>query len=242
MRDFRFKKISIIPQYALNALNPINRIDKMVQELLRSRGLKYHKFESIIKKRLNFVELDENVLKQFPFELSAGMKQRIVLVLSTLLNPSLLIADEITSALDIPNQKAVIAMLKHFWDMKIVNSIIFISHDISLLYQIVETVIVMYAGKLVEQADVETIVTGGSLHPYTQMLIKSLPQIGIRYHERVVHGISGSPPSLLTPPQGCRFISRCSEPCERCKHEEPPFEELYPKHFVACWKRKIRSD
>lgn len=162
------------------------------------------------------------------------MKQRMVIVISTLLDPSLLIADEITSALDVSTQQAVARTLVEFRDRGFVKSMIFITHDISLTYQIADTIMVMYAGKLAERAPAGVIVTAPR-HPYTRLLISSLPEVGVRYADRRLSGIPGEPPSLLDPPAGCRFRDRCPLAFDRCA-EEPPVVEVVPGHHVACWK------
>jgi peptide/nickel transport system ATP-binding protein len=162
------------------------------------------------------------------------MKQRTVMVLSTLQNPSLLIADEITSALDVSTQRAVAEALVEFRDRGFVKSTIVITHDISILAQIADTILVMYAGKLAEKAPADVIINS-PLHPYTQLLISSLPEVGVRYEEKRLTGIPGRPPSLLDPPKGCRFRDRCPVAFDKCA-EEPPYVEVRPEHFVACWK------
>jgi peptide/nickel transport system ATP-binding protein len=234
MNDFRFKKVSIIPQYAMNAMNPTRKIGKMTEELLRSRKVDFKAVLPELKRRLELVKLSPDVLTMYPIELSGGMKQRMVMVLSTLLNPSLLIADEITSALDVASQKAVSEMLVGFRDRGFVKSVIVITHDISVLYQIADNIMVMYAGQLAEKAPTETIVCEPR-HPYTKLLISSLPRVGVRYVEKRLSGIPGSPPLLLNPPLGCRFRERCPVAFETCG-EVPPFVEVKPGHFVACWK------
>ena len=139
------------------------------------------------------------MLARFPMELSGGMKQRVVMVLSSLLDPSLLIADEVTSALDVSSQRAVAELLVEFRDRGFVKSIIVITHDLSVLYQIADTILVMYAGKLAEKAPSGTMV-GSPKHPYTRLLIDSLPEVGVRFAEQRLAGIPGRPPSLLDPP------------------------------------------
>lgn len=234
MNAFRFKKVSMIPQYAMNALNPTRKIGKLIAELLESRGVRFRSVLPELRRRLDLVELSHEVLNMYPIELSGGMKQRMVMVISTLLNPALLIADEVTSALDVSTQKAVAKMLVEFRDRKFVRSMIVISHDISILYQITDSILVMYAGKLVEKASTEIIIRDPG-HPYTKLLISSIPEVGVRYEERRLRGIPGSPPPLLDPPKGCRFMARCPVAFERCE-EEPPFVETKPGHLVACWK------
>jgi peptide/nickel transport system ATP-binding protein len=234
MNAFRFTEISIIPQYAMNAMNPTQKIGKMTEELLRSRRVDFKSNLLELKRRLELVKLSPDVLKRYPIELSGGMKQRMVMVLSTLLNPSLLIADEITSALDVASQKAVAEMLVGFRDRGFVKSVIVITHDISVLYQIADTIMVMYAGQLAEKAPTEAIICEPR-HPYTKLLISSLPRVGVKYAEKRLTGIPGSPPLLLDPPIGCRFRERCPIAFEKCV-EVPPFVEVKPGHSVACWK------
>jgi peptide/nickel transport system ATP-binding protein len=234
MSGFRFKEVSIIPQYAMSALNPTRRIGQMVAELLESRGVGYDGARDELLRRLELVGLDPAVLDRYPIELSGGMKQRMVMVVSTLLNPSLLVADEVTSALDVSTQKAVAGALVDFRDRHYVKSTIIITHDLSLVYQIADSIIVMYAGKLAEKAPTDTLVAAPR-HPYTRMLIGALPEVGVRYDTRRLQGIPGSPPSLLDPPTGCRFRDRCPLAFAKCA-EQPPFLEVAPDHAVACWK------
>jgi peptide/nickel transport system ATP-binding protein len=234
MEGFRFKKVSIIPQYAMNALNPTRKIGKMTAELLESRDVSFKTMLPELRRRLDLVKLSGDVLNMYPIELSGGMKQRMVLVLSTLLNPSLLVADEITSALDVSTQKAVAEMLVEFRDRGFVKSMIVITHDISILYQIADSIMVMYAGKVVEKAPTDVIMNAPQ-HPYTKLLISSLPKVGVRYAETRLTGIPGNPPLLLEPPIGCRFRERCPVACEKCL-EAPPLIQVAKGHHVACWK------
>jgi peptide/nickel transport system ATP-binding protein len=162
------------------------------------------------------------------------MKQRVVMILSTLLDPSLLIADEITSALDVSTQKAVAEALVGLRDNGFVKSMIVITHDIAILHEVADTILVMYAGHMAEKAPADVIIDAPR-HPYTKLLISSLPEVGVRFEERRLEGIPGRPPSLLDPPQGCRFRARCPLADEQCL-EQPPFAEIEPGHAVACWK------
>jgi len=234
MDAYRFRSVSIVPQYAMSALNPIRRIGRMISELLSSRGVSYEETLPELRRRLALVGLGDDVLERYPIELSGGMKQRVVMVLSTLMNPSLLVADELTSALDVSTQKAVAEMLVEFRDRGFVKSTIVITHDLSILYQVADTILVMYAGKLVEKGSAAE-VTEDPRHPYTKLLIASLPEVGVRFEERRLTGIAGRPPSLLRPPTGCRFRARCPIATEECA-EEPPFVELAPGRHAACWK------
>ncbi len=234
MNAYRFHKVSLIPQYAMNAMNPIRKIGKMIQELLESRKVDYKEVSPELKRRLDLVALPHDVLQMYPIELSGGMKQRMVMVISSLLNPSLLIADEITSALDVATQKAVAEMLVEFRDRQFVNSMIVITHDISILYQVADSILIMYAGVLAEKAPTQSIIESPR-HPYTRLLISSLPEVGVRFADKRLSGIPGNPPLLLNPPIGCRFRDRCPLAFERCL-EEPPFIEVAKDHYVACWR------
>ena len=234
MNRFRFKEISIIPQYAMNAMNPTRKIGKMTAELVESRKVSFKDILPELKRRLDLVELSHDVLDMYPIELSGGMKQRMVMVISTLLNPSLLIADEITSALDVSTQKAVAEMLVGFRDREYVKSMIVITHDMSILYQIADSIMIMYAGQLAEKASTGVVINSPR-HPYTKLLIASLPKVGVKHAEQRLVGIAGKPPLLLDPPVGCRFRERCPDVFDKCL-EVPPFIEIEPGHLVACWK------
>jgi peptide/nickel transport system ATP-binding protein len=223
-----------VPQYAMSAMNPTRKIGVMSKELVESRGIRYETVAGEYERRLGMVGLRDGVLDLYPMELSGGMKQRVVMVLSTLLDPSLLIADEITSALDVSTQKAVAESLVGLRDNEFVKSMIVITHDLSILHEVADTILIMYAGHLAEKASTEVIINGPR-HPYTRMLIDSLPEVGVRFEEKRLEGIPGKPPSLLDPPVGCRFRARCPLADEQCQ-EQPPFVEVAPGHEVACWK------
>ncbi len=239
MDEFRMKRISIIPQYAMNALNPTRKIGTMTRELIRSRKMEGETSPEELRRRLDLVQLPQEVLTMYPIELSGGMKQRMVMVLSTLLNPSLLIADEITSALDVATQKAVAEMLVGLRDQGIVRSMIVITHDVSILYQVADSILVMYAGQLSEKASTDTIIRSPR-HPYTKMLVSSLPTVGVRFAQHRLTGIPGTTPLLLNPPVGCRFRDRCPVAFDKCV-EVPPFLEVAAGHRVACWKEFERN-
>ena len=234
MRPYRMTAVSLVPQYAMNALNPTRRISRITTDLLRSHGVHANGVLDEMKRRIHLIGLDEDVLSRYSFELSGGMRQRVTIILSTLLNPSLLIADEVTSALDVSTQRAVGEMLMEFRDRRFVKSLVVITHDLSILAQIADSIMVMYAGRLAEKADTETVISK-PLHPYTQMLLASLPEVGVRHDQTTLTGIPGRPPSLVDPPPGCRFRDRCPFARARCG-TAPPFEEVKPGHHVACWK------
>ncbi|GHJ37288.1 ABC transporter ATP-binding protein [Streptomyces sp. TS71-3] len=249
MNAFRFHQVSLVPQYSMSALNPTRRIGRMIRELLASRGVPADTAE--LHRRLGLVGLAPEVLDRYPIELSGGMKQRVVMVISTLLDPALLIADEITSALDVSTQQAVARALVGLRDRGLVDSMMFITHDLALTSHIADSIMVMYAGRLAEKAP-SKVLTTEPRHPYTKLLLGSLPEVGVRHAERRLTGIEGSPPSLLRPPArhpttapdggpavpaltGCRFRDRCPLADAGCA-EQPPSVEIAPRHHVACWK------
>lgn len=234
MNRRRYTDVSIIPQYSMSALNPTRKIGKLIADLLRAKGRSYRRLRPELVRRLELVGLSEQVLDNYPIELSGGMKQRTVMVLSTLLDPSLLIADEVTSALDVSNQKAVAETLVRFRDLGFVKSMIVVTHDLSLVYQIADTIMIMYAGQVVEKAPAETIVASPR-HPYTQALIGALPEVGLEYGDKRLKSIPGRPPQLLNPPSGCRFRERCPLADQRCA-EDPPVVRIADDHVASCWK------
>src|SRR5664280_3339917 len=231
MNEFRFRDLSVIPQYAMSTMNPTRKIGKMTGELLEARGENFAAIKPELLRRIDLVGLQRDVLNLYPMELSGGMKRRMVMVISTLLDPSRLIADEITSALDVSTQRAVAETLVSFRDHGFVKSMMVITHDVSILYQISDSILIMYAGKLAEKAATNTIIQS-PMHPYTQMLVASLPEVGVRYADKKLTGIPGGPPSLLKPPTGCRFRARCPLAFAKCV-EEPPFVEVEPGHSAA---------
>ncbi|HEX6021178.1 MAG TPA: ABC transporter ATP-binding protein, partial [Solirubrobacter sp.] len=183
MNPHRYRDVSIVPQYAMSALNPTRKVGRIARELLVSRGFDFEAILPEFERRLDLVGLSRDVLGMYPIELSGGMKQRTVMVLSTLLDPSLLLADEVTSALDVSSQRAVASMLLEFRERGFVKSVVVVTHDIAILYQVADTVLIMYAGRLAEKAPADTIVTRPR-HPYTKLLIGALPEVGVRYEQR----------------------------------------------------------
>ena len=169
----------------------------------------------------------------YPIELSGGMKQRVVMVVSTLLDPSLLIADEITSALDVSTQKAVAEMLVEFRDRGFVKSTIVITHDLSILYQIADTILVMYAGSSPRRRRRSRSSRRRGTRTRGLLIARCRRSASATRSERLA-GIAGRPPSLLDPPDGCRFRDRCPLASERCA-EQPPLLLVGDGHAVACW-------
>lgn len=236
-RQLRLRKISIIPQYALDALSPTKKLGEFVADLVREHGIPADRaFWAKVEERLRFVNLDPKVLDQYPIELSGGMKQRAIMVVSTILNPELIIADEITSALDVSSQRFAASLLVQLRDEGIIGSAIFITHDLAILYQIADSLLIMYGGHIVEAGPVDTIVHEPR-HPYTQALLNSLPKVGVQVKDQRLEGIKGTPPELLEIGPGCRFRERCSYRTERCE-QTPVTEAITPEHTIACWHHR----
>ncbi|KUH32197.1 dipeptide/oligopeptide/nickel ABC transporter ATP-binding protein [Thermococcus celericrescens] len=233
-RRIRYSELSIIPQYAMNALNPTKKIRDIVWDLAKEHGqTDREEVEKLLRERLAMVKLSPNVANMYPVELSGGMRQRATMVVSTLLNPDLLIADEITSALDVTTQRVVIELLHHFMEEGIVKSVIFVTHDLAILDKIADRIMIMYAGKVVEIGPTEEIINN-PVHPYTRLLLNSLPRMGVQYKKQKLSGIPGYPISLLNPPKGCRFYTRCPYALDKCPHVEPGLVRVGEGHYAAC--------
>ena len=232
-QDFRWKEISMIFQGSMNSLDPVFTIENQMREIIKSHNLKNDKkkMKMKIKESIIAVGLDpEKVTKRYPHELSGGMKQRIVIANSLLLEPSLLIADEPTTALDVITQSQIISLLKIMKNTKKMK-IILITHDLSLIPNIADKVVIMYAGQAVEISDTKTIFTK-PLHPYTQALIKSIPNLK-NTDRKTFNFITGESPNLLNIISGCRFRDRCSQADDICRFDPPDIEIEGNK--VKCW-------
>ncbi|ACS89398.1 ABC transporter ATP-binding protein [Thermococcus sibiricus] len=229
------KHITYVPQDALNALMPTIRIKKIAYDVLRSHNndINFQEAVKTTKERLAELDLPDYVVELYPFQLSGGMRQRVVLAMATLLNPEILIVDEPTSALDVTTQKIVLKSLLKLRKLNLVDSIIFITHDIATVRQIANRIVVMYAGKIVEVGPVDSVIRD-PLHPYTKGLIDSVTSIEPEKREKGISYIPGQPPNLIDPPKGCRFHPRCPYAMDVCKKEEPGVVEV-GKTQVACW-------
>jgi peptide/nickel transport system ATP-binding protein len=232
LREFRWKEVSIITQSAMNALNPVMRIEDQMVDALFAHGYQSRKeARTLAGETLKLVKIDPSRLRSYPHELSGGMKQRVIMASAMLMHPKLIIADEPTTALDVVVQKdflQTIKSLKEEFDI----SVIFISHDLSILAEICDRIGIMYAGKLVEVASTEDIFYN-SKHPYTAGLISSTPSV--RGPKTMLTGIPGEPPDLISPPNGCRFHPRCTSAIDRCQIEQPELIAIEGSHQVACY-------
>jgi peptide/nickel transport system ATP-binding protein len=232
MRLARFADISLIPQGAMNSLNPMLKVGEQLRDTIRahrngsnSRGT----IDARIQEVLDSVDLDSGVMGSYPHELSGGMKQRVCIAMAILLNPKVIIADEPTSALDVVVQRQVMETLRRVQEA-LGPAVILVGHDMGLMAQFVDRIGVMYGGKVAEVGPVRGIFKD-PLHPYTQLLIKSLPNLETKEDFR---GIPGMTPSLLTPPPGCIFHPRCPQAMQRCTVDVPVLEEVKPDSWVSC--------
>ena len=203
-------EIAYIPQSAMNALNPTQKIIHFIEDVFKAHDPTKTKKEihAFAKEAFETLGLPPEVLQKYPVELSGGMKQRTVIAISVLLFPKVLIADEPSSALDVTSQKMVIKMLKGLMEDGFIKSMIFITHELPLLYNVTDDIMVMYAGQIVEKANAKKAVFD-PLHPYAKGLMGSIivPEEGLR--DVKLTAIPGVPPNLKNPPEGCRFAERC---------------------------------
>jgi peptide/nickel transport system ATP-binding protein len=231
MRRLRWKKLSMVSQAAMGGLNPVYRIgDQIVEAIQTHSKMKKSEAWKSAEELLKKVDMDPRRARNYPHELSGGMRQRAMIAMALALSPDLVIADEPTTALDMVTQAQVLRLMKELQE-KLDISIILISHDLSILGQTCSRIIIMYAGKIVEQGDV-TDLFYHPLHPYTVALLNSFPDI--KSTTRKLMGLSGTPPDLVDPPAGCRFYNRCPKAFEVCKNIEPLILEVAPQHSVAC--------
>jgi peptide/nickel transport system ATP-binding protein len=230
-RKIRWKKISMVFQASMNALNPILRVqDQMIEPLVLHLGLSREEAVKIAEEALRSVGLAKDVLMRYPFELSGGMKQRVVIAMAIMMRPRLVILDEPTSALDVITQANIMNLLKEL-KTKFDLSYILITHDIALASEIADKIGVMYAGKLVEVAPADVFFRKPK-HPYSQKLLAAMPTLR---EEKSIEYIPGDVPSLITPPAGCRFHPRCPYAIKgKCDKEEPQTKQIDGSE-VACW-------
>lgn len=231
MRQTRLHRIALVAQGAMNSLNPVARVRDQIRDALRDHGaaLKGAALDERIAELMESVGLAPGVAHMYPHELSGGMKQRVCIAIAISLRPSVIIADEPTSALDVVVQRQVMNTLLKVQEA-IGASILLIGHDMGLMAKVVDRVGIMYAGNFSEVSGVEALFSA-PLHPYSRLLIGSLPSLE---EKGSFQGIPGLPPSLLHRPAGCAFRSRCPSAFERCAVEEPALREIERERLVSC--------
>jgi peptide/nickel transport system ATP-binding protein len=239
-KKYRWKELSMVFQGAMAAFNPLFKIGNQISE-----AILYHidmsKDEAMNRSRelLELVGIDADRVNNYPWELSGGMRQRAMIAMALAANPTILLADEPTTALDVIVSTQIMDLIKNIRE-RLNLTMLLITHDISVVAQTCDQVIVMYAGKIVEKSSVTTIFKN-SYHPYTTALIKAFPSI--KGPNRDLEGIPGNPLDLMNPPEGCRFAPRCNYAKEKCLNEDPPLIEVEENHLVSChyWKEILEN-
>ncbi len=230
LSDFRWKKISIVFQSAMNALNPVMKIRDQLTDVMLKHGMTKTEARSRAEILFDLVGIERQRLEAYPHQLSGGMRQRAVIAIALALEPEMLIMDEPTTALDVVVQKDILKQISLLRE-KLGFSILFITHDLSLLVEISNRIAIMYAGEIVEKAPARELFEN-PYHPYTLGLMNSFPSIsGV---SQKLTGIPGSPPDLVSPPAGCRFHPRCPRAMDVCKTIPPSTRSISAGHSVAC--------
>jgi len=239
LRMIRWTKLALIPQGAMNSLNPTMQISAQIKDVIETHEGKQSKSE--LKKRIlelfKMVGLPGRIYEMYPHELSGGMKQRVCIAMAIALDPAVIIADESTSALDVVVQRVVAQTMLRVKEMLGV-SMIMIGHDMGLMAQMVDRIAVMYAGHIVEIAPVDELFRNPG-HPYSQLLIESIPSLTERKPLKITEGITHDP---RNPPPGCIFQLRCPFVMDECRHTAPPVQEIRPGQEVACYLYEKQDD
>ena len=227
--------VAYIPQAAMNALNPTRKVGKFIEDVIHAHELPMDKkqIREMAEQRFALLGLPVDALDKHSVELSGGMRQRVVIAVSTILNPKVLIADEPSSALDVTSQKIVIKMMKDMMAKGLVKSMIFITHELPLLYNVTDDIMVMYAGQIVERGTAHQMVFD-PVHPYSRGLMRSIlvPEEGTR--DVKLTAIPGTPPNLKHPPAGCRFAERCRYATPACRYNQPPLLDFDEGRSYRC--------
>jgi peptide/nickel transport system ATP-binding protein len=230
-KNVRWKEISYVMQGSMSVLNPVRKVIKTFEDIISTHeGIRNRReFLERTQEHVKKLGLPPDVLNSYPHELSGGMKQRVAIALATVFKPSLIIADEPTTALDVVVQRGVLQLLKEI-QAESKNTVLLVTHDMAVHANVADRVGIMYAGRLVEEASAE-IIFKRPQHPYTKHLISSLPVIGDKSGKS---SLEGTPPNLANPPEGCRFHPRCPVAQESCKTEVPVMRDLGGGHRAAC--------
>jgi peptide/nickel transport system ATP-binding protein len=230
MINLRWKLISYIPQSSMNVLNPTRKIYKILEDIIESHNMDKNTYKDKFFGSLESFGLNPDIVNQYSYQLSGGMRQRIVIALATIFDPKVIIADEPTSALDVVTQWNLILLFKKI-HRETKNSFVFITHDMSIMANLADRVAIMYGGKLLEIGMTRDIFENPQ-HPYTKFLINSIPQIGDKSEKSAIPGFA---PDLVSPPPGCRFLPRCPYAKKICEEKEPSYIEVEKDHKVSCF-------
>ncbi|WP_037584160.1 ABC transporter ATP-binding protein, partial [Stigmatella aurantiaca] len=231
LRQLRWRKISLVFQSAMNSLNPILTIGEQIVDAIQAhQRVKRSDALDRAVALLKLVGIDSSRLTSYPHQLSGGMRQRVVIAIALALEPPLMLMDEPTTALDVVVQKEILHQVSELKE-KLGFSILFITHDLSLILEFSTRIAVLYAGKLMEMAPSQELFHAPR-HPYTKGLLGSVPSV--RGPRKKLVGISGSPPDMRKLPGGCRFHQRCPSAMDRCRSDVPELRELGPDHIEAC--------
>ena len=232
IRKTWWNNISYVPQAAQSVLNPIVRLKKQFLDSIPKQDKRNETEKQTLARVAKYLEelsLSPDVLEAYPFQLSGGMRQRVIIALATFMSPSVVLADEPTTALDVVVQRGILMMLMRL-QRQLKNTMVIVSHDMGVHYQVTDRMAIMYSGSIIELGNTEEIFSD-PVHPYTTMLVGSLPRVGDK-SQKV--GIPGRPPALTNPPPVCRFAPRCPYATDLCRKEIPAFREVKPGRFAAC--------
>jgi len=233
MSHIRGKNISMIFQDPMTSLNPLMRIEDHFVETIRTheKGISKQEARERAESIFDYLSIEHDRLSDYPHQLSGGMRQRVMIGLALILNSELVIADEPTTSLDVIVEAQILDLLKHLkktYDM----TLVLITHNLGIVAELADRIAVMYAGQVVEVATALSLFDT-PLHPYTQGLLASVPNI--RLEEAELRTMPGAPPNLISPPAGCRFHPRCPRVMDRCRREPPRYREVHPGRWTACW-------
>jgi oligopeptide/dipeptide ABC transporter ATP-binding protein len=242
IRQVRGGEISMIFQDPMSALNPVLQVGEQVAEAVQAHrgvGRRAARARALELLRLVGIPAPERRLREYPHQFSGGMRQRVLIAIALAGEPRLLLADEPTTALDVTIQDQILKLIVRL-QRELGMSVILVSHDLGVIARVCQRVAVMYAGQIIEQGEVGTVLHQPR-HPYTMGLLASMPGIGAG--QRYLKPIPGAPPSLLDPPQGCRFHPRCTYAVDRCRSWTPELLTVGPRHDAACWRQDaIRAE
>jgi len=240
LEKMRGVELALIPQYSMDALNPTMKIGAFIKDIARYHGKDPVEVLNNALEKFKLLGLPSTIIDRYPHELSGGMRQRTVVVISTLLNPKFLVADEPVSNLDVVQQHVVVDFLVDLVEKGSIETMTIITHDLPLILEKSRYLLIMYGGHIVETGSRDEL-WSEPLHPYTKLFLESIPSVGVRIEVKRIKGISGNPPDLRFPPPGCRFHPRCPFMMHICSEKVPPDIEVKPGRRVKCWLFTVKK-